>query len=63
MTFDLCDWFIPLSYPFMQRRLIASWLQADIADPGVRRTYHVASRRPWPIAVLPRITAAACPSA
>ena len=28
MMFDLCDWFLPTAYPFFQRRLIASCLQA-----------------------------------
>ena len=39
MTFDLCDWFLPISYPFMQRRLIASWLQADIEDPRIQQIF------------------------
>lgn len=29
MMFDLCEWFVPVAYPFFQRDLIASSLQAD----------------------------------
>ena len=32
MTCDLCDWYVPSAYPFFQKKLIASCLQADIAD-------------------------------
>ncbi|MEM7123891.1 MAG: hypothetical protein AAF563_21630 [Pseudomonadota bacterium] len=41
-TFDLCDWFLPVSYPFMQRDLLASWLQSDLASPQTRRVFDVA---------------------
>ncbi len=41
-TFDLCDWFLPVSYPFMQRELLASWLQSDLASPQTRRVFDVA---------------------
>ncbi len=43
--FDLCDWFLPVSHPFMQRRLLASWLQADIDDPKVRGIFGLALER------------------
>ncbi len=41
-TFDLCDWFLPVSYPFMQRQLMASWLQSDLASPKTRRVFDTA---------------------
>ena len=44
-TFDLCDWFVPISYPFMQRRLIASSLQADIEDLRSQRISDLALAR------------------
>lgn len=42
MTFDLCDWYVPISYPLMQRDLIAAWLQADLDDPKGREQFTLA---------------------
>lgn len=39
MTCDLCDWYVPSAYPFFQKKLIASCLQADIADLKDQRLY------------------------
>ncbi len=36
MTFDLCDWYLPISYPFVLRDLIGAWLQCDLANPKAR---------------------------
>lgn len=37
--FDLCDWHLSASYPFVQRELAASWLQTDIENPQTRRIF------------------------
>jgi hypothetical protein len=42
LLFDLCDWFVPISYPFMHRRLLASWLQADLANTANRKVFDTA---------------------
>ena len=42
MLFDLCDWFVPSSYPLMHRQLLASWLQADLADVRCRQVFKLA---------------------
>ncbi len=39
MMFDLCDWFIPTTYPFFQRRLFASCLQASAEALAGQRDY------------------------
>ena len=42
MTFDLCDWFLPISYPLMQRDLIGAWLQCDLENPKAREHFKLA---------------------
>ena len=41
-VYDLCDWFLPTSYPFVQRQLIGSWLQSDMEDVGNRKVFGLA---------------------
>ena len=39
MMFDLCDWFLPISYPFLHRQLIASALTASADALAGQRAY------------------------
>lgn len=41
MSFDLCDWYLPISYPLVQRDLIAAWLQCDLNDPSDRNQFNL----------------------
>ena len=38
-SFDLCDWFVPLSFPFFSRRLIRFWLNQPIENLKDQRLY------------------------
>jgi len=38
-SFDVCDWFVPLSFPFFSRHLIRFWLNQPIANLQGQRLY------------------------
>jgi hypothetical protein len=39
LTFDLFDWFLPISCPFVQRKMVASWMQSDLEDAKSRNVF------------------------
>jgi len=38
-SFDLCDWFVPLSFPFFSRRLFRFWLNQTVESLTGQRLY------------------------